>query len=422
MRILGHGLFCILLLSILGGCGLGGDSCLGTLYRSPSLYTGPGGTIYVSYYLKDRYIDSNGSCVDNPGKYSLIFSESNDDGASWTKKILVSDLISNETTEIMSQSLAVNTAGYIFVSYVNLDGHLVCTVSKDGGDTFTPVNLDTTTEVNGQSIINDNNSNIYIAYNANNKLKVVKYNAGTDTWGTPMTVDSTSMSGYAPSITVTGNNRVFISYYYRGNANVAGLKFATSVNSGSSWTLGNIKVADNKVSGPLSWIISDTYNYIYVAFYEPNGYDGSNASWTEKDNGIFKIAKSTDYGLTWTFTTVDDTIYTGKSVTIVPGMGGTNINVCYGQLSNYKDASSSDNQILCTQSTNGGTSFSAPYVVDTGSFIDYNVADLGYLNLAMDFYNSSLYMVYSITNLDGSTNLKLARSTDGLTWTKTNIY
>jgi hypothetical protein len=81
-----------------------------------------------------------------------------------------------------------------------------------------------------------------------------------------------------------------------------------------------------------------------------------------------------------------------------------------------------DNQILCAQSTDGGTSFSTPIVVDTGSTLDTNAGGLTYLNMAMDFYNSYLYLVYSITNSDGTTNLKLAKSTDGITWTKTNVY
>lgn len=415
------------------GCGLFDDnSCQGTLYRTPSLYTGAGGTIYVSYYVKDKSVDSDGTCVDNTANYSLVFAQSADDGASWTKKIIASEVLPSDTTELMSQSLAVNTAGYIFITYVNLDKQLVVSVSKDSGLTFYPTNLETYYGVRGNSIMTDYNGNVYVAYNTYSTsdptdtssvmLRVIKYSGGTGTWGTATTIDSTANTGFAPSLTVTGNNKIFISYYYRGAANSAGLEYARSDDSGATWTTGDIKAADGSVSGPLSWIISDTNNYLYVGYYDPAGYTGSNSNWKEKDTGTYHIAKSTDYGLTWTTNTIDSDADTGKSNTLVPGMGGTNVNVCYGKLINYTALDSTDNQILCSQSTDGGTLFSTPTVVDTGSTMDINVAGLTYLNMAMDFYNSSLYLVYSVTNSDGTTNLKLAKSTDGITWTKTNVY
>lgn len=408
------------------GCGLFDDnSCQGTLYKSPSLYTGAGGTIYVSYYVKDKSVDSDGTCVDNTANYSLVFAESVDDGASWTKKIIASEILADNTTELMSQSLAVNTAGYIFLTYIDAEGHLVCSISKDGGMSFYPSTLESSLGVRGYSIMTDYNGNVYVAYNTTStvSLKVIKYSGGTNTWGTAQTVDSTTNTGFAPSLTVTGNNKIFISYYFRDTtASSSGLKYARSDDASATWTLGSIKSADDDVSGPLSWIISDTNNYLYVGFYDPEGYNGSSSSWTEKDTGTFKIAKSIDYGLTWTIYTVDSDANTGKSNTLVPGMGGTNVNVCYGLLINYTELYNADNQILCSQSTNGGVTFSTPSVVDTGSTIDTNIGGLTYLNMAMDFYNSYLYLVYSVTNSDGTTNLKLAKSTDGITWTKTNVY
>lgn len=388
--------------------------------------------IYVSYYTKNKSVDSNGTCIDNPANYSLVFAQSADDGSSWTKKIIASEILTDDTTEIMSQSLTVNTAGYIFITYVNTDNQLVCSVSKDAGATFYPVKLETSLGVRGHSIMTDYNGNVYVAYNTYNTsdttdtssvlLKVIKYRDGTETWETAQTVDSTANTGFAPSLTVTGNGRIFVSYYYRGTASSAGLMYARSDDAGSTWTRGIIKAGDGDVSGPLSWIISDTNNYLYVGYYDPNGYNGSDNSWTEKDNGTFKIAKSEDFGLTWSLHAVDDDVYTGKANTLVPGMGGTNVNVCYGLLINYTELYSTDNQILCSQSTNGGLTFSAPSVVDTGSTINTNVANLTYLNMAMDFYNSYLYLAYSITNSDGTTNLKIAKSTDGVTWTKKNVY
>lgn len=142
----------------------------------------------------------------------------------------------------------------------------------------------------------------------------------------------------------------------------------------------------------------------------------------QKNTGNFKLAKSTDYGNTWTIVTVDNTPSTGKSVTIVPGMGGSTIYVCYGLLVNLTEAYNPGNQILCATSSDGGNTFGTPVQVDTGSYIDTNVGGLGYLNLAMDFYSSNLYLVYSVTNTDGSTTLKLGMSTDSLTWTKSNVF
>lgn len=274
-------IFICILLATLTGCGLGSNnSCPGTIYRSPSLYVNGGGTIYVSYYVKDRSIYSDGVCVDNPANFSLVFATSSDNGKSWTKKIIASAVLPPDTAELMSQSMAVNSSGYIFVTYIN-NGQLKCAVSKDSGATFIPTNLETSATVGGQSIMVDSIGNVYVAYNANG-LKVIKYVAGSGLWSSAQTVDSTANTGFAPSLTVTGNNRIFISYYYRGNTNVAGLKFATSTDLGSTWTLGNIKVADGAVSGPLSWTISDTNNYVYVAFYDPSGFTGTNTSWTKK--------------------------------------------------------------------------------------------------------------------------------------------
>ena len=413
-------LICTLLVTF-AGCGLFDDnSCTGTIYRAPSLYVNGGGTIYVSYYVKDKSVDAGGSCVDNTANFSLVFAITSNNGTSWTKKIIASEVLPPDATEMMSQSMAVNSAGYIFVTYID-SGHLKCAVSKDSGATFTPASLETSATVGGSSIMVDSIGNVYVAYNASG-LKVIKYTAGSDSWGPARTIDSTSNTGFAPSLTVTGQNRIFISYYYRGNANVAGLNFATSTDGGSTWTKGNIKTADGAVSGPLSWIISDTDNYIYVAFYDPEGYTGSNTSWKEKSTGTFKLAKSTDYGGTWTIVTIDSTPSTGKSVTIVPGMDGNSIYVCYGLLVNLTEAYSTDNQIFCAISSNGGATFGTPVKEDSGSYIDINEGGLGYLNLAMDFYSSNLYLVYVITNSDGSTTLKLGISIDGLTWTKSNIY
>ncbi len=414
------GSFCLFLLSS-AGCGLWEDNkCLGTIYRSPSLYVTSGGTIYVSYYVKDKSIYSNSSCIENTANFSLVFAQSSDNGGSWTKKIIASEVLPQDTTEVMSQSMAVNAAGYIFVTYID-SGSLKCAVSKDYGATFTPVNLETATTVGGNSIMVDSIGNVYVAYNANG-LKLKKYVAGNDAWDAAQIIDSTANTGFAPSLTVTGNDRIFISYYYRGNADTAGLKYATSSNGGSSWTKGNIKAGDDDVSGPLNWIISDTDNYIYVAFYDPEGYTGTNTNWVEKDTGVFKLAKSIDYGASWEITTVDSDSNTGKSVTIVPGMGGNYIYVCYGLLINTTEAYSTDNKIYCATSSNGGVTFGSPVQVDTGSYIDINDGGLEYLNLAMDFYNSNLYIVYSVTNSDGTTNLKLGITIDGLNWTKSNIY
>jgi len=415
-------LFICVLLATLTGCGLGEDnSCPGTIYRSPSLYVNGGGTIYVSYYVKDKSVYSDGVCADNPANFSLVFATSSDNGKSWTKKIIATAVLPPDTTELMSQSMAVNASGYIFVTYIN-NGQLKCAVPKDNGATFNPTNLETSATVGGNSIMVDSIGNVYVAYNASGNLKVIKYVAGSGSWSSAQTVDSTANTGFAPSLTVTGNNKIFISYYYRGVPSAAGLKFATSSNGGSTWTLGNIKVADGMVSGPLSWIISDTNNYIYVAFYDPGGYTGIGTNFDEKSTGTFKLAKSTDYGNTWTIVTVDNTPSTGKSVTIVPGMGGSTIYVCYGLLVNLTEAYNPGNQILCSTSSDGGNTFGAPVQVDTGSYIDTNVGGLGYLNLAMDFYGSNLYLVYSVTNSDGSTTLKLGMSTDGLTWTKSNVF
>lgn len=414
--------FINIFLFFIASCGLFKDNpCQGLSYTSPSMYVTDGGKIYISYYVKDRFTeeDDSGTCPDNTLNYNLVLASSADNGLTWTRKTVELEVLADNTKDIYSQSIVINSSSYIFVTYVNNEGKFICAISKDDGLSFpSKVELDNSGIVNSYSIATDSNGNVYVVYNTD-KLILKKYSAGTDAWSSAITIDSNSGVGSAPSIIVSGNGRLFISYYNRASSgNSAGLKLARSYDAGTTWTIKNIKNADGKASGSFSWINSDTDNYLYVAFYDAQGFTNAGSSWYENDNGILRVAKSLDYGNSWTTTAVTSTEYTGKNPSIVPGMAGNYICVVYGH-----NAIDEDNKILFSYSQDGNHSYSTASTIDSKLVENTNITDLNYINISLRERLGILYLSYIVLNEDGTSNLKFASSENsGLTWSKVNVY
>ncbi|MFH1223466.1 MAG: hypothetical protein V1647_03880 [Pseudomonadota bacterium] len=400
-------------------CGGGDDNpCAAKLYNSPSMIV-YGNSIYISYYSKNKYTDpSASSCTESSTNYDLIFSYSADNGNSWSKKTVVSQVLPpSSAVGLSTQNIAVNSTGsQIFISY--LDGSILkCAYSLDSGSTFTSVTVDSDSAATNQALIMDGNGKLYIAYDpylltSTEDTSTLYVATSTDsgvTW-TTTEVDSTAGTGHSPSMAVDETNQVYVTYYYATTS--GGLKYA--LYNLSAWSTGSVKVGDGAVSGLFSSVIVPPGNTSYVAFYDPNGYSVTSDGYIENTNGTLKFTKSVSPSIV----TIDSAAYTGEAVSA--GISGNNVYVSYGQYNPSGDI----NGLKFAKSTNGGSSFtvSSGYI-DTDIVPTSTTRGLVYLNSCLKVYTlNSVTTVYIVYVASSGTALKFAKSSDGGgTWSKVTL-
>ena len=190
-------------------------------------------------------------------------------------------------------SIAANTYDdtYIYVSYQDYENNNLKFARNESGYpyTFEVQTIDSSSSTGLYSSIGSNGTNVYISYYdaTNDTLKFIKNtNSGVSaSWSTPSIVDSSSANiGEYSSLALVGSDDIYISYYDRTSKN---LKFARSLNGGSSWT---IKTVDD--SGKVALIDTEIQvdnGVVYISY-------AVDESPTIRN---WMIAKSLDGGDTW---------------------------------------------------------------------------------------------------------------------------
>lgn len=290
------------------------------------------------------------------------------------------------------------------------------------------------------SIAADNNG-VYLSYydGSNADLKFARSTDNGATWlnENMKIVDSDNGVGTESSIAVDGAN-IYISYRDLSNGN---LKFAKSVNSGSTWLASNIKVVDATDDVGTGTSLAVIGSNIYIAYLDQTNYN-------------LKFTKSTDSGATWpaaAIKTVDSAGNVGQSPSIA--VNGSNIYISYYDITNedLKFAKSVDDgatwlpaNIKTVDSTNNTGNYSSIAVDGTYVYISYNLVSFDCLKFAKSIDSGATWSKeiidssgqvgrYTSLKADGSiiyiaywdlTNksVKFAKSSDrGDTWPSNNF-
>lgn len=169
------------------------------------------------------------------------------------------------------------------------------------------------------------------------------------------TIDEPYTHHVEPTLAVTANGTIFAGWKDAFSHNGGGVRvsFSKSVDNGSSWTLPfympNFEGRDTRQSDPwMAWDeSSETLYYAYLEF---------DSNYFQQNSGLSQItvAKSIDYGQTWTPVKATDGIGFADKETITVSNNGT-IYVAYDDL-NMTD-SSSEVYIRLTRSTDSGESY-----------------------------------------------------------------
>ena len=198
----------------------------------------------------------------------------------------------------------INSGNTIYLSYCDATNHAIkLAKSTDGGATWPAANIKT---------VAPTGSNVGFGFlrwpwrtasaspildSTNYDLKVARSTDGGVSWPA-VTVDSTGVVGFSPSLAVNGGN-VYVSYA-DGSGN---LKFAKSTDYGATWPAGNIKIlSDNGGSDNALFCESP---YLYVCFFDPAA-------------SYLRFKKSADSGATWLAEVVVDT---GGEAAVPSGRG-----------------------------------------------------------------------------------------------------
>jgi hypothetical protein len=321
------------------------------------------------------------------------------------------------------------TISYIvYYSTANTDLYFIRTT--DGGATWdTPVAIDRIGTVGLYTSLFRKGGSLYVSYydSTNADLKVaVSLNEGL-TWSV-YRADAAGNVGQYSSIYVDDSNAIHVAYYDVTNT---GLKYAKSVDGGNNWTLQNVdNTAGAPITGQHASIAGDGTTSLYIAYYDATNFDLKYAFWNGavwavgaidqtagRDVGQYaKIARdslgnlyilyqdATGYDLklakytgSWATSTVLSSGDVGSHIGLY--LDGNNyLNVVY-----YND---SQFRAEFIKSTDGGTSWSTPVVIDdSGVGQSASLAGSG-ITLWMSYYDA--------VNAD----LKAAKSVDaGVSWT-----
>ena len=330
---------------------------------------------------------------------SSVYASHNTDQTGWTKYEAKESGI--DTTSTVGQiSAATASSSWADTDFTGATAatttiSLGNTTLSKGSASWATSTVQTTDSVGQYSSIKAIDANtIFISYfddAPNYDLKFAKSINGGTSW-TTSTVDATGVVGYYTSIAALDANTIFISYYeyYCGDDGEGGcdassyvrVKFAKSINGGTSWTTSTIQtIAGYSTSSGTSITVVDA-NTIFISYY----------------TGDLVVAKSINGGTSWTTITVDSIGYVGYDSSIT-ALDANTLFISYYDLTNTN--------LKFANSANGGTSWTLSTLDATG--------DVGQWTSIKALDTNTIFISYGdVTNI----KLKFAKSTDGGTsWT-----
>jgi putative cofactor-binding repeat protein len=288
-------------------------------------------------------------------------------------------------------SIAVDGTVICIAYYGN--GTLKFAKSTDCGTTFPAAQIrtvDSTADVGRYASLSVDGNTICITYEdaTNRDLKFAKSMDGGTTWPVSdiRTIDSTGSVGQNSSVAVEGST-VYVSYADNSANN---LKFAKSTDLGASWPATSMRSVD--IAGDVGTQTSIAVNGsdVYISYFE-GGFVRA-----------VKFAKSTDGGFSWSpenIHTVDSEGIIGDPVLSIDG---NTIYLAY----------SSGGFLKFTKSTDGGNTWPVENIRTVGSS-----ADVGYKSMAVQ--GNKVYISYQDSS---SYDLEFIWSTDGGdTWSVANL-
>ncbi|MEK7187833.1 MAG: hypothetical protein AAB691_03245 [Patescibacteria group bacterium] len=292
-----------------------------------------------------------------------------------------STFVDQSSSQGQYNSLAVpkNQRDRIYVSYYRqAGGDLYFSSSSNGTMWSTPLAIDWTYNV-GQdnSIAAPTTSIIYISYADldNNALKFAKSTNGGAVGSWAVTnVDLSGNQGQYTSIAAADVNNIYISYYDAGNAD---LRIAYNSNGGNpaNWTMTTVDGQGGKNVGQYTSIASPQPNIAYVCYYD------------QQDDDL-EFVWTTNYGASWTTSTLDSVI-TGGSHCSIDAPSANTIFISYYSKTNGIN----DGQLKFIRSITGPTGFEAPYTLDnvigTGKYSSVTSPDGEKVFIAYHEFSSS---------------------------------
>ena len=199
-------------------------------------------------------------------------------------------------------------------------------MTYDGSSWSTPVSLDSTDNVGGESSLAiDSNDNLHVTYldSTNDNLEYITHDGSS--WSTPVSLDSTGNVGQFSSLAIDSNDNLHVTYLDSSNVNLEYMMYAaaappaisyspsefsliintamsptaTPINSGSTITSGTLDTTGT--TGTHTSIALDSNDHRYV-------------SYSDQTNADLKFM--TDKSGSWVNSTLDSTGDVGQYTSI----------------------------------------------------------------------------------------------------------
>jgi len=306
--------------------------------------------------------------------------------------------VDSNSSDVGSYSSIARTVDNIYMSYHD-DGNddLKFARSEDSGATWPESyirTVDSIGNVGVESKIDVFMGTIAITYRDvdNDTLKLALSSDYGDTWSPQTLDDSVNVSGNI-SMDMLGSS-IYISYYDSTNDNLLFYKYDTSDSSTSS----TIVDATGNVGIKNSIAYDAEFSNVYIAYLD-------------SDNNRIQLARSVNEGSDWTLHQVATDIGSGGGDITISAPSGNEVHICYRD-----ETDTMTKRLMHTVSTDGGSNFSTPVVVDDSN------PTIG-MSFSRPGFNTSQDTIFIAYSDDTDEEVQLATSTDGgSTWSTSVIH